>query len=119
MDRTEASGEAVPGVPPGLAGKPVRSRHVDERETGSDDRLADGEIVLLRERLALLTEERERERAQLTDQIQDLRRRLDGEVDARRADAEERRKLTSPLTDQRQSKRRRWWWARKAEGATN
>ena len=92
---------------------------VDERETGSADRLADGEFAMLRERLILLTEERERERTQLTDQIQDLRRRLDAEAEARRAEAEERRKLTALLTDQRQRKRRRWWWQRKGDGAIN
>jgi hypothetical protein len=88
-----------------------------ERETGSADWLADSEVALLRERLALLTEERERERTQLTDQIQDLRRRLDAEAEARRAEAEERRKMTALLTDQRQHRRRRWWWQRKGDGA--
>lgn len=83
---------------------------VDEQETGPEDGLADGEILLLRERLALLAAERERERAQLTDQIQDLRRRLDGEAETRRTEAEERRKLTAVLTDQRERGRRRWWW---------
>jgi hypothetical protein len=55
------------------------------------------EVARLRERLALLNSEREREREQLTSQIGDLRRRLD-------AEGEERRKLTAILTDQRQSK---------------
>jgi excisionase family DNA binding protein len=105
--------------PPEYRGNRFDRSEVDERETGSDDRLAGGEIVYLRERLALLTEERERERAQLTDQIRDLRQRLDAELDARRVEAEERRKLTSLLTDQRQSKQRRWWWGRKGDGAIN
>jgi excisionase family DNA binding protein len=73
----------------------------DERETGNDNRLVGDEIAVLRERLALLTAEREREREQLTDQIEDLRRRLDAEAEARRIEAEERRNLTTLLTDQR------------------
>jgi excisionase family DNA binding protein len=75
----------------------------------------DGEITLLRERVVLLTAEREREREQLTDQIQDLRQRLDAEAEARRAEAEERRKLTALLTDQRERKPRRRWWQRKPQ----
>lgn len=58
-----------------------------------------GELDELRERLTALDiqhdRERQRERQQLTDQIEDLRRRLD-------AEAEERRKMTALLTDQRQ-----------------
>ncbi len=52
------------------------------------------EVNRLREVLATLNMERERERSQLSDQIEDLRRRLDGET-------EERRVLTRILTDQR------------------
>ncbi len=52
------------------------------------------ELEGLRERLRLIDTERERERRQLSDQIEDLRRRLD-------AEGEERRKLTAILTDQR------------------
>jgi predicted RNase H-like nuclease (RuvC/YqgF family) len=52
------------------------------------------EVKRLREQLAGVDLERERERRQLTDQIADLRRRLD-------AEGEERRKLTAILTDQR------------------
>jgi hypothetical protein len=48
----------------------------------------------LREQLATFSEERDRERRQLVDQVEDLRRRLDLE-------GEERRKLTAILTDQR------------------
>jgi hypothetical protein len=53
------------------------------------------EVERLRERLSVTDIERERERQQLTNQIEDLRRRLDSE-------GEERRKLTAILTDQRQ-----------------
>jgi hypothetical protein len=55
------------------------------------------ELEGLRERLRLIDTERERERRQLSDQIEDLRRRLDTE-------GEERRKLTAILTDQRKAK---------------
>jgi hypothetical protein len=50
---------------------------------------------LFRERLEALETDRERDRREAADQITDLRRRLD-------AEAEERRKLTAILTDQRQ-----------------
>ena len=53
------------------------------------------EVERLRERLSVTDIERDRERQQLTNQIEDLRRRLDSE-------GEERRKLTAILTDQRQ-----------------
>lgn len=52
------------------------------------------EIEALHRQIATLNLERERERAQLSDQISDLRRRLDQE-------SEERRSLTAMLTDQR------------------
>jgi excisionase family DNA binding protein len=54
-----------------------------ERETGNDNRLVSGELSRLREQLALLSAERDRERQQLTDQIEDLRQRLDAEAEAR------------------------------------
>ena len=53
------------------------------------------EVERLRERASVTDIERERERQQLTNQIEDLRRRLDSE-------GTERRKLTAILTDQRQ-----------------
>jgi excisionase family DNA binding protein len=90
----------------------------DGRETGNENRLVAEQVAVLRERLALLTDERERERQQLTDQIEDLRRRLDAEAEARRLEGEERRKLTAVLTDQRpkdeapQPNAGRGFWAR-------
>ena len=87
--------------PPEIHRNGLARSEFDERETGNDNRLVGDEIAVLRERLALLTAEREREREQLTDQIEDLRRRLDAEAEARRIEAEERRKLTALLTDQR------------------
>jgi predicted RNase H-like nuclease (RuvC/YqgF family) len=65
------------------------------------------ELEALRSQVQSLTIEREREREQLTDQIADLRRRLDTE-------GEERRKLTAMLTDQRATTKpeRRGFFAR-------
>jgi hypothetical protein len=51
------------------------------------------ELKVRDEKIALIEAERERERDQLTGQIDDLRHRLDSE-------GEERRKLTALLTDQ-------------------
>jgi hypothetical protein len=61
----------------------------------NDISLLQAEIKIRDEKLALIETEREREREQLTGQIDDLRHRLDSE-------AEERRKLTALLTDQSQ-----------------
>lgn len=58
----------------------------------------DAELQHLRERLSSLELEREREREQLTDQIEDLRRRLDRADEERR---EKDRQLTALLTDER------------------
>lgn len=74
----------------------------DDRLTGKGNSLISEEVSRLRERLTILSGERERERDQLTSQIEDLRRRLDAEAEARRVEGEERRKLTAILTDQRQ-----------------
>jgi hypothetical protein len=87
--------------PPETRGNGLDRSEFVERETGNDNRLVGDEIAVLRERLALLTDERDREREQLTDQIEDLRRRRDAEAEARRIEGEERRKLTAVLTDQR------------------
>jgi excisionase family DNA binding protein len=80
--------------PPNRKGNGLLGGVVDGQETGKDNRLLDGEIDRLRERLATQDAERDRERRQLTDQIEDLRRRLDQE-------GEERRKLLAVLSDQR------------------
>lgn len=66
------------------------------------------EFQALKERLAMLEGERDRERAQLTSEIEDLRRRLDEETS-------ERRQLTAMLTDQRDNAAahpKRGFWAR-------
>jgi hypothetical protein len=57
------------------------------------------DLEVLREQLSTLSIERERERRQLTDQIEDLRRRLD-QSDQERRDKD--RQLTALLTDQRE-----------------
>jgi hypothetical protein len=72
-------------------------------EAKNDSKVRDdipNDIIVLRlelkvrdEKIALIEAERERERDQLTGQIDDLRHRLDSE-------GEERRKLTALLTDQ-------------------
>ena len=62
-------------------------------EKNSGNTPLQAELDALRGQLASASLEREREREQLTDQIEDLRRRLDAESD-------ERRKLTALLTSQ-------------------
>lgn len=57
-----------------------------------------GEVEQLRERLASLDLDRDRERREATDQIADLRRRLDQAEQERR---DKDRQLTALLTDQR------------------
>ena len=66
------------------------------------------EVKMLRERIDAMTAERDRERGQLVDQIEDLRARLDG------AEAE-RVRLNALLTDQREKvaeQPKRGLWAR-------
>jgi len=74
-----------------------RSEIVD-RETGKDINALGEQVAVLLDQLSLLTGERERERQQLTEQIEDLRRRLD-QSEAERRDKD--RQLTAVLTDQR------------------
>jgi hypothetical protein len=57
-----------------------------------------GELNQLRERLAAIDNQHDRERQQLADQIEDLRRRLDQSEQERR---DKDRQLTAVLTDQR------------------
>jgi hypothetical protein len=83
--------------PPETTRNRLEAAGFDGAETPSANPLISQEAARLREQLAILGSERERERDQLTSQIIDLRRRLDEE-------ASERRKLTAILTDQRQTK---------------
>jgi hypothetical protein len=88
--------------------KPLRNdAESDERDdTQQDNSLVETtvlrvELQQMRELLNASNLERERERQQAADVIDDLRRRLDAEAEARRIEGEERRKLTAILTDQR------------------
>lgn len=67
---------------------------IQQRATVHDSRLLQREIEVRDEKIRALEQERERERRDAQATIDDLRRRLDQE-------AEERRKLTLILTDQR------------------
>ncbi len=70
------------------------------------------EVKMLREQIDAMTVERDRERGQLVDQIEDLRARLDG------AEAE-RVRLNAFLTDQRnkaETSERRGFWGRMLGG---
>lgn len=67
-------------------------------EISSPDRVLSREIELLRERLATIDLDRDRERQDAADQIADLRRRLDQAEQERR---DKDRQLTALLTDQR------------------
>jgi hypothetical protein len=73
------------------------------------------ELQVLRERLSALGQERDRERQQLTDQIEDLRHERDRLLKV----IEEQAGSVRQLTDQRQPKRRRWLWRRRGEGTSN
>lgn len=72
-------------------------------ENDSSNSALQAEVQKLKEQLEAAGIERERERQQLTDQISDLRDRLDKE-------AEERRGLSQRLLEAPgQSSKRRWW----------
>ena len=66
------------------------------RETG----MLEAEVQMLREKISEIETERERERRQLSETVDDLRRRLD-------AESSERRALTALITDQRGKSARR------------
>jgi excisionase family DNA binding protein len=72
------------------------------------------EVEQMRERIASLETDRERERREASETISDLRRRLDQSEQERR---DKDRQLTALLTDQRQGRpRHSWWhWLRAAE----
>lgn len=78
------------------------------RKTG----MLEAEIQMLREKIAEIEAERERERRQLSETVDDLRRRLDTE-------GVERRALMALITDQREKDLGRirifgsWFWRRK------
>lgn len=80
---------------PFLSGSENRSENQLETHENS---VLDVEVKMLREQIDAMTNERDRERGQLVDQIEDLRARLDG------AEAE-RVRLNALLTDQRETSR--------------
>ena len=84
-----------------------RKQQVDKTvtpESNSSNSALAAEVEKLKEQLESATLERERERQQLTDQITDLRERLDKE-------AEERRGLSQRLLATPEDKPRRRWWS--------
>ena len=72
----------------------TNSNDAQHQKTPHETGLLQAEVERLLDLLRVADIERDRERRQLSDQIEDLRRRLDCE-------GEERRKLTAILTDQR------------------
>ena len=71
-------------------------------ESNSSNSALELEVKALREKIGETNEERGRERQQLTDQIQDLRDRLDKE-------SEERRALSQRLLAAPEQAKKRWW----------
>lgn len=84
------------------------SGHEIPRVTG----MLEVEVQMLREKMAEIEAERERERSQLSETVDDLRRRLDTE-------GAERRALMAQITDLREKETRKtrglrsWFWRRK------
>lgn len=84
------------------------SGHETPHETG----MLEAEIQMLREKIVEIEAERERERRQLSETVDDLRRRLD-------AEGAERRALTAQITDQRDKENQQkrgvlsWFWRRR------
>lgn len=83
-----------------MQANPSRNRSENRNDTPGNGTSA--EIGMLRDQLEWLAAERDRERDQLLDQIEDLRQRLDGSE-------AERRQLNAVLTDRRH---RHGLWAR-------
>lgn len=77
-------------------------------ETPPKNNALQGEVEALRKQIKLMDEERDRERSQLSETIDDLRKRLD-------AESTERRTLTAQITDQREkagASPKQGFWAR-------
>jgi uncharacterized coiled-coil DUF342 family protein len=83
-----------------MQANPSRNRSENRNDTPGSG--AAVEVGMLRDQLERLAAERDRERDQLLDQIEDLRQRLDGSE-------AERRQLNAVLTDRRH---RRGLWER-------
>lgn len=85
----------------------------ENRQKTSENSALEIEVKMLREQIGTMTAERDRERGQLVDQIEDLRARLDG------AEAE-RVRLNALLTDQREKvaeRPKRGFWTRFTGGS--
>jgi hypothetical protein len=93
-------------VYPPVTDEPLRNTKMTRDVTPDEISTLRREIEVRDEQLEAVRQERERERHDAQSTIDDLRRRLD-------AEAEERRKLTALLTDQRTQQeepaRRSWW----------
>ena len=93
-------------VYPPVTDEPLRNAEMTRDVIPNELSALRREIEIRDERITALQEERQRERQDAQGTIDDLRRRLD-------AEAEERRKLTALLTDQRPQRdepvRRSWW----------
>ncbi len=91
---------------PAITNESAQNPNILGHETPNESSVLQGEVEALRQQIATIEEERGRERSQLTETIDDLRRRLD-------AESAERRALTAQLTDQREKApdlpKRRFW----------
>lgn len=76
----------------------------EKGETPQDNSSVSVELEVIRERLKNFENERERERQQLTSQIEDLRSRLEQSEEQRIKSEEQKDRLTLMLTDQRSEK---------------
>lgn len=76
----------------------------EKGETPQDKGSVSVELEVIRERLKNFENERERERQQLTSQIEDLRSRLEQSEEQRIKSEEQKDRLTLMLTDQRSEK---------------
>lgn len=93
-------------VYPPVTDKPVRNGEMTRDVIPDEMTSLRREISVRDEQLEALREERQRERQDAQITIDDLRHRLD-------AEAEERRKLTALLTDQRPARRSWWSWGKR------
>lgn len=97
---------------PAVTRKGNTSGYMSGHETPRETSVLEAEIEALRAKITDIEAERERERSQLSETVDDLRRRLD-------AESAERRTLTAQITDQREKDLGRirsfgsWFWRRK------
>jgi hypothetical protein len=85
-------------VPERIVSKEDERNDTHQSESSFETGMLSGEVEQLRERLTLVHLDRERERKDASDQIADLRRRLDQSEQERR---DAHRQITALLTDQR------------------